>query len=319
LQVRSGIGLNLVKRLIEYLGGTITVTSEVGKYVEFSVVIPPLDVEGHNVIRLDPERNELPMADMEYKPKKHAETTIYVVEDNKSLRNLLLTILSDYTAVELNSDVETLEAIKHNYPDLIILDMMNNGLALVDSLKSDPKINYIPIIGISGDTSVEEEIEAYNHGVDVYMVKPFYPRQILSGIENLLTRQTLLKDYFNSSFSSLKIKNGIVLHQEDEALIEKVTDYIKDNIEDENMSPESIEQYLGMSRASLYRKFKEILAKTPSEYIKIVRLESAAKLLKMTKLTVSEIIYRSGFSNKSYFYREFQKMYGYSPTDYRKQ
>ena len=224
LQVRSGIGLNLVKRLIEYLGGTITVTSEVGKYVEFSVVIPPLDVEGHNVIRLDPERNELPMADMEYKPKKHAETTIYVVEDNKSLRNLLLTILSDYTAVELNSDVETLEAIKHNYPDLIILDMMNNGLALVDSLKSDPKINYIPIIGISGDTSVEEEIEAYNHGVDVYMVKPFYPRQILSGIENLLTRQTLLKDYFNSSFSSLKIKNGIVLHKEDEALIEKVTD-----------------------------------------------------------------------------------------------
>ena len=72
-----------------------------------------------------------------------------------------------------------------------------------------------------------------------------------------------------------------------------------------------------MSKASLYRRFKETLDKTPGEFIRSIRLEHAAKLLRTTQLTVSEIMFRCGFSNKSYFYREFLKQYGYSPKDYR--
>ena len=97
-----------------------------------------------------------------------------------------------------------------------------------------------------------------------------------------------------------------------------MNDFIKEHISDENLSAEMIEQFLGQSKASFYRKFKDLLDKTPSEYIKNVRLEYAAKLLRTTKMTVSEIIYKSGFSNKSYFYREFKGGYGCSPNDFRK-
>ncbi|NLI36627.1 MAG: helix-turn-helix transcriptional regulator, partial [Bacteroidales bacterium] len=134
----------------------------------------------------------------------------------------------------------------------------------------------------------------------------------------LLTRQILLKDYFNSSLSSLTIRNGKVMHEEDKEILERVNDFIKEHISDENLSAEMIEQFLGQSKASFYRKFKDLLDKTPSEYIKNVRLEYAAKLLRTTKMTVSEIIYKSGFSNKSYFYREFKGVYGCSPNDFRK-
>lgn len=74
-----------------------------------------------------------------------------------------------------------------------------------------------------------------------------------------------------------------------------------------------------MSKATLYRKFKEIMDKTPSEFIRSIRLEHAAKLLRTTRLTVSEIMFKCGFSNKSYFYREFFKQYGGSPKEYRSQ
>lgn len=115
------------------------------------------------------------------------------------------------------------------------------------------------------------------------------------------------------------MRNGIVLHPEDEKLIHTVTDFIQSNIDDESLSPSTIADFVGVSKATLYRKFKEIMDKTPSEFIRSIRLEHAAKLLRTTRLTVSEIMFKCGFSNKSYFYREFFKQYGGSPKEYRSQ
>ena len=102
-------------------------------------------------------------------------------------------------------------------------------------------------------------------------------------------------------------------------MVTSYPDVIKNNIDDELLSPSSIAEFVGVSKATLYRKFKEIIDKTPSEFVRGIRLEYAAKLLRTTKLTVSEIMFKCGFSNKSYFYREFLKQYGVSPKDYRNQ
>lgn len=319
--VSNGIGLNLTKSLTELLGGQIKVSSELGKYVEFSVVLPPLAVDSASVVvdekdagqKEENEQNNL-------KPRK--DTVVLIVEDEKNIRNLLKDVLSDYTIREVKDGAEALNEVEHNHPDIIISDIVMpnmDGLTLIHKLKSDSKTSYIPIIGISAKASVEDQINAFNHGADAYITKPFHPRQVISTIENLLSRQMLLKDYFNSSMSSVKVKDGIVLHPEDEELIRNVTDFIKDNIDDESLSPSSIADFVGVSKATLYRKFKEIMDKTPSEFVRGIRLEHAAKLLRTTKLTVSEIMFKCGFSNKSYFYREFLKQYGVSPKDYRNQ
>ena len=199
-------------------------------------------------------------------PRK--DTVILIVEDEKNIRDLLKDVLFDYVIHEAKDGVEALKEIEHNHPDIIISDIVMpnmDGLSLINKLKSDLKTSYIPIIGISAKASVEDQINAFNHGADAYIVKPFHPRQVISTIENLLSRQ------------------------------------------------------IGVSKATLYRKFKEIIDKTPSEFVRGIRLEYAAKLLRTTKLTVSEIMFKCGFSNKSYFYREFLKQYGVSPKDYRNQ
>lgn len=318
--VSNGIGLNLTKNITELLGGEITVKSELGKYVEFHVDIPSLSTDSSPVI-----------ADEEILQKGHDEESeqelrkkvnVLVVEDEKNIRSLLKDILPDYNIQEANNGVEALREIEKNHPDIIITDMVMpdmDGITLIDRLKSEVKTSYIPIIGISAKASVNDQINAYNHGADAYIGKPFHPRQIISTIENLLSRQALLKDYFNSSLSSIKVKDGFILHPEDEALIQRVADFVNNNIDDEALSPSSIAEFVGVSKATLYRKFKEVMDKTPSEFIRGIRLEYAARLLRSTKFTVSEIMFKSGFSNKSYFYREFLKQYGVSPKDYRNQ
>lgn len=319
--VSNGIGLHLTKTLTEQLGGQINVTSYLGRYVEFSVVIPALladDVKASaDVKELIKEKESV-----QQKLKPRQDTVVLIVEDEKNIRELLKDVLSDYTVVETCDGLEALNEIERNHPDLIISDIMMpnmDGWQLISKLKSDVKTSHIPIIGISAKASVEDQINAYNQGIDAYIAKPFHPRQVISTIENLLSRQGLLKDYFNSSLSSVKLKDGIILHAEDEELIQNVTEYVKSNIDDESLSPSSIAEFVGVSKATLYRIFKEIMDKTPSEFIRGIRLEYAAKLLRTSKMTVSEIVFKCGFSNKSYFYREFFKQYGVSPKSYREQ
>ena len=107
------------------------------------------------------------------------------------------------------------------------------------------------------------------------------------------------------------------MYKEDELLLNKIIKFIEDNIDDESMNPDSLADFIGMSKAGLYRKLKELTEKTPSEFVRTVRLKYAANLLRTTKLTVTEIMYKSGFSYKSYFYREFAKLYNTSPQKYR--
>ena len=127
----------------------------------------------------------------------------------------------------------------------------------------------------------------------------------------------MMKEYFKSGRSSLIVRDGITMHKEDELLLNKIIKFIEDNIDDESMNPDSLADFIGVSKAGLYRKLKELTEKTPSEFVRTIRLEYAAGLLKTTKLTVTEIMYKSGFSNKSYFYREFTKLYNTSPKEYR--
>jgi AraC-like DNA-binding protein/ligand-binding sensor domain-containing protein/CheY-like chemotaxis protein len=318
--MRNGVELNLMKKMIDYLEGTININKESGKYIDVDVVIPSLDMQRTEIIKIEKENKESHIYNDGNRERLHSETKVLVVEDEMSIRNLLVNILYDYTVKLFNNSNDAINSITMDHPDIIIMDLHlgEQIFNTINQLKDDAKTNYIPLIALSGNVSVEEQIEAYSRGIDIYIEKPFHPRQILSSIENLLTRQLLLRDYFNSSMSSLRIRDGKILHEDDIQFMDKVNQFIKEHISNEDLSPETIESYIGQSKASFYRKFKEVTDTTPSDYIKRARLEYAAKLLKTTRMTVSEIIYRTGFSNKSYFYREFKDLYNCSPNDYRK-
>jgi signal transduction histidine kinase/CheY-like chemotaxis protein/AraC-like DNA-binding protein/ligand-binding sensor domain-containing protein len=320
--VSTGVGLSLTKSLVELLGGKIEVRSLLGEYVEFSFVIPNLDIKQQAVTTNKESTLSSPTSSVPVPHNgKKENVSLLVIDDEKNIRGLLKDILEPlYSVSEASDGKEALNIINHSHPDIIITDIMMpnmDGISLINALKSNPKTGYIPIISLSAKTSVNDHVDAYSHGADLYITKPFHPRHIISAIDSLLSKQTLLKEYFNSNISSYRLKNGAEIHQEDERLIEDIVEYVRKNIDDDSLSPNTIAEFMNISKATLYRKLKDLTDKTPSEFVRSIRLEYASKLLIKTKFTVSEIMYRSGFTNKSYFYREFQKLYGCSPKDYR--
>lgn len=314
----TGIGLSLTKSLVELLDGTITVDSQLGQYVEFCVILNPITNTQPNDINEKDSENRIVNDDYIQERKS---ITILIVEDEKNIRELLKDILNPYYNIqEAENGEEAINAIQQNTPNIIITDILMphlDGIGLIDRLKSSPITSHIPVISISAKSSTEDYINAYEHGADMYITKPFHPRHVLVTVDNLINKHSMLKDYFGSSRSTLTIKDGITIHKEDEYLLQEITSYIEQNIDDESLSPNSISDFLGISKATLYRKLKDLTDKTPSEFVRTIRLRHASQLLISTKLTVSEIMFKSGFSNKSYFYREFSKQYGKSPKDYR--
>lgn len=210
--------------------------------------------------------------------------------------------------------------IEKDQPDILITDILMpelDGISLVDQLKSDMATAHIPIISISAKISEEDQINALKHGIDIYINKPFHTHHVLAAVENLINKYSLLKKYFNSSISDLRVKEGKTIHRDDELFLNEIISFIEKNLEDENLNPNTLSDFLVISKATLYRKLKDLTNKTPSEYIKTIRLNYASKLLINTTSTVSEIMFKSGFKNKSYFYREFSKQFNKTPNEYR--
>lgn len=317
--ISTGIGLNLAKELSELLGGKISVESQLNEYVEFNVVLPQLPMP-------EKQSEEDPRKDVTFNlpvsQDRHRKFTVLVVEDDYNIRDLLLDILSSkYTVLTANDGLEALRILQQNLPDLVLCDIVMpelDGLGLIDKIRSDERTAHLPIVSVSAKLSMEDRIEAVEHGADAYITKPFNPRHVLATIGQLLNKRTIMKEYFNSARSDVTVREGVTLHHEDERLLNDIVGFIEKNIDDDALNPTSISDFIGMGKTSLYEKLKELTGKTPGEYIRMVRLDHASKLLKTTQLTVQEVMYKSGFSSKSYFYKEFAARFGSSSKEYRK-
>lgn len=319
----TGIGLNLTKSLVDFLHGTLEVDSTIGEYVEFRVILPSMTPD--KVMIKSQEYTSITESGQEetevIPSPEHRNITLLVADDENDIRQLLCDILSPYYHVLEASDGEkAFSTCMTKHPDILIADILMpkmDGITLTDQLKSNTATSVIPIIYISAKSSIEDQINAYEHGCELYIPKPFHPRQVIAAVENIIRKYSLMKAYIKSGRSSITLRNGVEIHQDDEQLIDKISKFIDENLEDECLNSDAIAENIGISKAGLYRKTKELTHCTPNELIRTVRLHKAALLLRTTKLTVSEIIYKCGFSSKSYFYKEFAKIYQYSPKDYR--
>lgn len=319
----TGIGLHLTKSLIELLGGSISVRSEVGEYTQFDFTVVALSPQEKPIGSTSDEPDEANMDTIPQLPNRieGKKMKILLVEDEKHIRELVKAILLPYYEVaEAVDGVDAYNQLAVGHPDLLITDIMMpnmDGYQLIKTLKSDTATAYIPIIALSAKSSMEDHVAAYDDGADLYLPKPFHPSYLLSVVNNILKKQDRLKEYFNSPLSSEELVDGLRMHNEEAALLKKIVDYIYQNLDDEQLSVDSISNYLAISKSSLYRSLKEINNHTPSELIRSIRLEQAAKMLTTTQMTVSEIILKCGFTNRSYFYKEFFKKFGVTPSQYR--
>jgi len=336
LSARNGLGMAICHTMVEQLEGTIEIESQPGSYASFIVTLPQLEIDTTTpqdvAITTDHTRektiqsttpptatatNNAPRPDAGV---RNSSPRLLIVDDNEEMLALLADSLSEYDVTTATDGRIAIDLLTKQVFDLIITDVMmpgTDGLELARQIKSNRHTSYIPLIILSAKVSNDEIIEGIDSGADVYIRKPFSFGYLRAMISRLIERQHQLRDYYTSSGSAYQYENGQLVSREDKMFIDNLTTFIDANIDDSELSIEAVAQHLNTSTRNLYRKLKDLGMASPNDLIKNHRMASAARLLCTTSLTVQEIMFRIGFSNRSHFYREFAKRYHMTPKEYR--
>jgi signal transduction histidine kinase/ligand-binding sensor domain-containing protein/DNA-binding response OmpR family regulator len=318
----SGIGLFLVKKMVEQHHGAIHVVSAPGKGSEFIVEFK----KGKDHFNCDdifseiqesPE-NETPMTVTSEITSDRHKHTLLIIDDNEDIRLYLKRNLSgNYNIYDFNNAPDGLTfAIKNNV-SLIICDIMMpvmDGLEFCEKIKSDIQTSHIPIILLTAKAATETKIEGYEKGADDYITKPFSIKLVQIRIKNLIEqRENLKKKIKTLNLEPSKISPTSL----DEQFIGKTIACIEQNISNHEYSVDDLSLALGLSHDNFYRKIKNLTNLSATQFIRMIRLKRAVQMLENSNRTISEILYEVGFSNPSHFTKSFKEQFGVSPTEYQ--
>ena len=340
LSVSTGIGLSLTKSLVQMHGGTIHLQSQLGNGSAFTVSIPIVR-EFYSSLKVHGQLTA-PSSNLKEKILLEFETdhfhtnpylntnssiqtvyphTLLVVDDNRQIVSLLENILFErYNILKAGSGKEAFACLEDERIDLVISDVLMpdiDGLELCRRIKENIQTSHIPVILLTAKGEVEDRIKGLQAGADSYIPKPFHPEHLFTRIEKLLERMELIRSRFQDSTTIEMHELSTGIGEKDDNFFSKITQCIQLHLSDPEFNAETIGQEVGMSRASLYKKVKAITGLTPHGLIKQFRLKKAAELLRNSKLSVSEVIYETGFNSRSYFYKSFNEMFHSHPKDFK--
>ncbi|MEP0861292.1 MAG: response regulator [Ignavibacterium sp.] len=331
----SGIGLALVKELIDLHRWEISVSSETNKGTEFVLLIPLWDdyldedqkvkseFLNYSLVTSEKnssfEENDLKDSDeIENDETANNKSSILIVEDSSDVRLYLIDLLkSDYTLFEAANGKEGITVAKEKIPDLIISDVMMpemDGMEFCSKIKSDFLTSHIPVIMLTAKASGESKIQGLETGADDYLTKPFSSKELFVRIKNLLEQRKLLREKFSKEINPVPQK--VTSNSLDEEFLQKAFSLVEKNIDNVNFDTETFAKEMFLSRMQLHRKLEAITGQTPGDFIRTFRLKRAAQLLKENRLSVTQIAYAVGYNSPSQFTRAFSKQFNCTPTEY---
>ena len=322
----TGIGLEVVKKFVDYHKGEIVVESQQGVGTSFKVFIPDTKIQFYkneqlvNVKKLSQlqSKNLSGFADKPYfeNAKLSKRNTILIVEDNMELREYLkYELKSLYKVFEAPNGKNGLEIARKNKPDIIIADVMMpkmDGFQMTRLLKSEKSTMNIPIVMLTAKVGESDRIHGIDLGADIYLKKPFSIDLLKTHLLQLIkSKERFYETYFNSLDLEINATGG------NKKILADVINVINENLSKEDLCVQDIANELALSRSKLYRKIKELTGKSANEMIRNMRLEKSKELLEVTEMTIGEICYKVGFSSPSYFTKRFKEHTGLIPKEYR--
>jgi AraC-like DNA-binding protein len=201
-----------------------------------------------------------------------------------------------------------------------------DGLGLCRALKADPETDFIPVILLTAKAAPEDKLEGLGEHADDYLTKPFDPAELRARIANLIAVRTRLRERFRQEGMALVLGEDApapirlpvpeAVTSADDAFLERVREAVEAHLGDETFSVERLAEAAGVSRGHLHRQLKALVGQTPTDLIRMMRLERAAHLLAGRAGTVSEIAYAVGFKSVGHFSDSFVQAYGCRPSAY---
>ena len=326
---RNGLGLAICKSMTELLKGDIRVDSALNEMTTFTVSLPDLPLTATETSQVIYEPAPLKVNEETIDLASNAtasdasKRTIMVIDDDPSMLWFVSEIFVDkYNVLSFANAKEALEALEVKQPDLIISDVMMpeiDGHSFARKIKQNKLLSHIPLILLSALHHEDEQVKGIDAGAEAYVTKPFNVQYLEKVVYRLIQRETDLKEYYSSVFSSFKVENGNCIHKEDQEFLDKVMRTIDRNIANPDLSVELLSNDLGFSTRQFYRKLKTITEKSPGDIIKEYRLTMAERLLVTKNLTIEEIMDQTGFNNRGTFYKLFSLRFGMPPRQYREQ
>lgn len=326
----SGIGLSLVREIILLLKGSVIVESNNDAGATFIVRLPlPGTYNGREnvVMSQHPVNGDVarkivdvvpePVSDQDTSGNTTSSDLILLIEDNKDLREYLQESLeADFRVVTAENGKTGLEMALDLTPDLILSDMMMplmDGFTLCTAVRADERISHIPFILLTARATIESKLAGLELGADDYVTKPFNLLELQVRIKNLLDQRKKLRRSYGRE---LRIEPGsISITSVDEQFLNRALEIVESHLSDQQFSVERFAEEMGMSRKNLLRKIKAMTDESVNEFIRNFRLKRAHQLIQGRAGSVSEIAYRVGFNNLSYFSRCFRELYGTQPQE----
>lgn len=334
----TGIGLSLAKELVQAHGGAIEVESEVGFGTTFTVTLPtsqpgesaessrPSDAARVNrppfhapSIDVDTETSDATATNGSASSgAKAGAETILIVDDDPDIRSYVARGLSGtYQILEAENGWDGLDRAREAMPDLIITDVMMpdvDGYELCETIKSSDVLDHVPVLMLTARAEPDRAAEGFDAGADAYLAKPFSMRDLQSRIHSLLQNRRRLRKRFRRA--RLDEAETVEVDSADERFIARARESVLNHLDDEHFNVDAFAADVGLSPRQLQRKLKSITDLTPSAFIRRMRLERGAQLVKQDYGTISEIAYEVGFSSPSYFSRCFKDEFGTSPSEF---
>jgi signal transduction histidine kinase/DNA-binding response OmpR family regulator len=324
----TGIGLALVKELVDLYRGQISVNSEPGKGTRFKVSLPV----GKNAFKEDEivygewRDNEIQISKVNddrlenipvLQPVNGSRPLVLIVEDNNDLRQFIYeTIEKNFQVIEATNGREGYEKAVAEIPDLVISDVMMpvmDGFKMTEKLKKNEHTSHIPVILLTAKTGQQHKVEGLETGADDYLTKPFDAKELLVRMQNLIQQRKLLRKKFAGQVM-LK-PSEIAVNSADEKFLTHVVEAIEKNMGEDDFGVEELAREVAMSRSQLHRKLIALTNQAPSEVLRNTRLLRAKELLQKKFATPSEVAFKVGFNSHTYFSKCFKEEFGISPGE----
>jgi signal transduction histidine kinase/DNA-binding response OmpR family regulator len=319
----SGVGLALVRQIIDALDGQINVTSKVGTGTTFTVILPATTIETLTTTEYAPITTTATETLHLAPGTQHSssDASLLIVEDNQDVAAYMGQLLADHYEIHFATDgKQGIELAQTLMPDLIITDLMmphTDGLTLCRTIRNDEVTNHIPIIVVTAKSSEADLINGLEAGADAYLYKPFNADELAVRIEKLLSQRKVLQQKYSKlphHASRSKQKGDLSFAMNSETFVDKMREVIVQLMAENKGDVENVANELNMSPSQLRRKVNAIMGITPKKFILSVRLETAHEMLeKEPQRTIADIAEACGFYDQSHFIKAYRETYGITP------